>query len=132
MITHVGTTSVFVKDQDAALAFYVDKLGFEKIADEPMGPGSRWIEVAPPGGETAVLLYKPTPEQPGASSYEVALATIGKFQTILFRCDDVEATCKELTAKGVKFPTPAKEEPWGWWAVFEDQDGNSFGIAQGG
>ncbi len=130
MITHVYTATVFVRDQDAAVAFYTQKLGFEVVADFPMGPEQRWLEVAPPAAATHILLYKPTQEQPGADSYEAAMALIGKFQTILFRCDDVQKTYEDLSARGVQFPTPAKQEEWGMWAVFQDQDGNSFGLSQ--
>ena len=72
-----------------------------------MGPGQRWIEVAPPGASTHVLLY-PVPE-PGADFSEAATASIGKFQTILFHCDDVQKTYEELSARGVTFSTPAKQ-----------------------
>ena len=129
-LTNIHTASVFVRDQDAALDFYTNKLGFEVRRNDPMGPDGRWIEVAPPGAQTAVLLYKPTPEMPGASTYEYAQAGIGTFNPILFRCDDVQRTYQELSARGVRFPTPPEQQPWGWWAVFEDQDGNSFGLNQ--
>ena len=62
MLTNIGTITVQVTDQDKALAFYTQKLGFEKRSDEPMGPNQRWIEVAPPGAQTRILLYKATPE----------------------------------------------------------------------
>jgi catechol 2,3-dioxygenase-like lactoylglutathione lyase family enzyme len=54
-ITGVGTVGVPVTDQDRALEFYVDKLGFEKRRDMPFGAG-RWIEVAPPGSPTTIAL----------------------------------------------------------------------------
>jgi lactoylglutathione lyase len=132
MITSVHTASIFVTDQDRALDFYAAKCGFEKRADMPMGPDSRWIEVAPPGARTAVLLYKPTPQMPGADTYEHALSMIGKFSNILFSTDDINRTYEELTAKGVQFPTPPEQQPWGWWAVLADPDGNSFGLRQDG
>lgn len=119
-----------MSDQDKALDFYVHKLGFEKRRDDPMGPNSRWIEVAPLGAQSVVLLYKPTQEMPGAGTYEKAMENIGTFHPILFACKDVKQTYAELSAKGVKFSTPAEQQPWGWWAVFEDQDGNSFGLSQ--
>src|ERR1043165_7263313 len=130
MLTMVGTITVHVSDQDRALAFYTEKLHFEKRTDMPMGPDQRWIEVAPPGGQTRILLYKPTPEAPGADSYEVAKAKIGKNTGMVLEVDDIEATFAELKAKGVSIIDEPKQQPWGWWGVFADQDGNSYGVHQ--
>src|SRR5881275_1722418 len=130
MFTAVRTTTVFVSDQDKALDFYVGKLGFEKRQDQPMGPDSRWLEVAPPGATTTLLLYKPTPEMPGADTYEVAQSRIGKNTGILLATDDINATYNELSARGVAFPTPPEQQPWGWWAELSDPDGNIFGLHQ--
>ncbi len=129
MITHIGTTSVFVTDQDRAVDFYVHKLGFEKRRDEAMGPNApRWIEVVPPGAQTALVLYKPTPEMPGHSTYEGALASIGQFASFIFEVDDMEATHRELTARGVEFSDPPAQQFWGWWATIKDPDGNTIGL----
>jgi catechol 2,3-dioxygenase-like lactoylglutathione lyase family enzyme len=55
-----------VTDQDAAIAFYTSRLGFSVAADVPFGAGERWVEVAPPGGGTAIALVPPQGEyQPG-------------------------------------------------------------------
>src|SRR5260221_13900748 len=78
MLKAVGTITVQVRNQDEALAYYTKKLGFEVVSDTPMGPDQRWLEVAPAGAQTRILLYKASPEQPGAASYESALASIGK------------------------------------------------------
>ena len=65
-ITQVGRVMVPVTDQDAAIAFYTDKLGFELAADVPFGEGDRWVEVAPAGGGAALALVPPRGEyQPG-------------------------------------------------------------------
>ncbi len=130
MITALSTTTVFVTDQDRALDFYVNTLGFTLRQDQTMGPDSRWIEVALPGGPTALLLYKPTPEMPGADSYEIARSRIGGSTGVLLKTDDINATYKELSARGVLFPTPPEQQPWGWWATLTDPDGNSFGAQQ--
>ena len=58
MITNLETVTVYVNDQDQALDFYVNKLGFEKRADNPIGPGMRWVTVAPPGGKTEIVLAR--------------------------------------------------------------------------
>jgi len=65
-ITHIGRVMVPVTDQDAGIAFYTGKLGFELAADVPFGEGDRWVEVAPAGGGTALALVPPRGEyQPG-------------------------------------------------------------------
>ncbi len=130
MITHVNTISVFVSDQDRALAFYVGKLGFEKRNDRPMGPpgAPRWIEVVPKGAQTALLLYKPTEQMPGADSYERARSSIGTFTPFILNVKDINATWKELSARGVEFPDPPKKQPYGWWATIKDPDGNTIGL----
>ncbi len=130
MLTAVGTITVQVTDQDKALRFYTEKLGFEKRADMPMGPAQRWIEVAPPGAHTRILLYKATPEQPGAASYEAAQAAIGKNTGMVLETDDIVSTFATLKANGVPILDEPKQQPYGWWGVFADQDGNSYGVHQ--
>ena len=56
VVTHVGRVMVPVSDQDTAIAFYSEKLGFELSADVPFGEGERWVEVSPPGGGAAIAL----------------------------------------------------------------------------
>ena len=125
MLTNIGTITVQVTDQDKALAFYTQKLGFEKRSDEPMGPNQRWIEVAPPGAQTRILLYKATPEAPGAASYEEAQASIGKPTSMVFEVDDIEATFAQFKSNGVPIEEELQKQPWGWWGVFADEDGNT-------
>ncbi len=130
MLTKIGTITVQVTDQDKALEFYTQKLGFEKRTDQPMGPNQRWIEVAPPGAETRILLYKAAKDMPGASSYRVALAKIGKSTGIVFETDNIIETFTRLKSKGVSIIDEPKKQPYGWWGVFADQDGNSYGVHQ--
>ena len=71
-ITDVRTVAITVRDQDQALGFYVDTLGFEKRLDAPFSPTMRWVEVAPPGAATSVALVASDPdagtEQPGTDT----------------------------------------------------------------
>ena len=62
-ISKVGRVCVTVADTDRAIDFYVGTLGFEKVVDEPMGPGMRWVEVAVSGAETTIALAPPPPDQ---------------------------------------------------------------------
>ncbi|MCP3988079.1 MAG: VOC family protein [Actinomycetia bacterium] len=123
MITHVETVAVYVSDQARARSFYVDQLGFELCKDKPFGPdegGLRWIEVAPPGAETVLVLFTP----PGLED------RIGRNSGLVFLCTDVEATARELKQRGVTFCQEPSLIPSGWWAQFEDPDGNQFGLSQ--
>ena len=116
MIKKMKFTSVPVRDQDRALNFYVNILGFILQTDQPMGPGVRWIEVRPPKGETGIALFTP----PGFED------RIGTFTGISFECDDVQKTFEELSAKGVEFAKPPKTEPWGVAAIMKDSEGNQI------
>ena len=65
-VTQIGRVLVPVADQDEAIAFYTKTLGFSLVADVPFGEGSRWVEVAPPGGGATISLVPPQGEyQPG-------------------------------------------------------------------
>lgn len=119
MIRGVKLVSVPVSDQEQAVAFYRDKLGFEKTTDAPFMEGKRWIEMTPPGGGTRVVLFPPM------EGHEDRL---GSFQPIVFTTDDVEREYENLTAQGVEFAQPPKKEQWGWSSVFKDQDGNMFAL----
>ena len=128
MFTQVGTITVQVSDQDKALEYYTQKLGFEIRSDLPMGPGQRWIEVAPPGAQSRILLYLATPDMPGAGSYEEAQARLGKVTGMVLEVDDMEATFAELKSRGVTITEEPVQQPYGWWGSFSDQDGNIYGV----
>jgi catechol 2,3-dioxygenase-like lactoylglutathione lyase family enzyme len=89
MIRGVKIAGIPVRDQDAALKFYTEKLGFKVATDQPMGAGQRWIELLIPGADTRLALFTP----PGHED------RIGTFQSLTFWCDDVFATAKTLAAK---------------------------------
>jgi lactoylglutathione lyase len=126
MITGISTVSVVVSDQDRSLAFYRDKLGFDLQMDAPMGQ-SRWIQLAPKGAATGLVLAKPTQDMP-AEVYERTRSMMGGFTNFIFDVDDMEATCSELSARGVEFVDKPAQQPWGWWATIKDPDGNVIGL----
>ena len=74
-ITQVGRVMVPVADQDQAIAFYTSKLGFSLVADVPYGEGDRWVEVAPPGGGTALALVPPRGDYGPGRMTGIALAS---------------------------------------------------------
>jgi lactoylglutathione lyase len=116
MITGVKLIGVCVRDQQRALDFFTRQLGFEVLSDVPMGPEARWIEVAPPGYPTHLALWTP----PGLED------RIGTFSQVVFRCDDIQKTFRELREAGVTFTQEPKEQPGGTMGQFVDPDGNTF------
>src|SRR5438045_8986322 len=102
MITRIQSVTLYVNDQDAAKAFYTQKLGFAVRLDAPMGPDSRWVELAPGNGETSLVLMKPAEQMPGA---DLAKSMIGSWATFIFAVADINATYKELTAACVDIQT---------------------------
>ena len=74
-ITELGTVGVPVSDQDRALEFYVEKLGFETRIDAPYGEGERWVEVAPPGATTSIALIRAREGIPTGINTQLRLTT---------------------------------------------------------
>src|ERR1700760_1821085 len=93
LITQIKFVGVPVSDQDRALAFYTDKLGFEVATDQAMGPGQRWIELRIANAPTRLVLFTP----PGHEN------RIGTFFNGSLQCDNVEATHRQLSQRGVEF-----------------------------
>ena len=139
--------TIFVRDQDRSLRFYVDQLGFSLVGDVHLKPGYRWVAVAPPDGSAILALVAPKPD-----SREYKL--IGRATPVVFVTEDVLAKFKEWRQRGVRFQStprlrriqyerhppaqrstdasalPAEQAPI-WGAVFtrfQDVDGNSFAL----
>ena len=120
MITSVKFVSVPVSDQDRALSFYTEKLGFKVATDQQMGAGQRWVELQV-GGMAATRLVLFTPE-----GHEDRIGTVFNGA---FACDDVEKTYAELKGRGVEFVAEPKHEPWGTIAFLKDPDGNQIALS---
>ena len=115
MITHLKFASIPTRDQERALKFWTEKIGFELHTDQPMGP-QRWIELSVRNSNTGIVLWM----QEGQED------RVGTFFNGSFACDDVQATYRQLRDKGVEFSRPPKKEAWGEYAMFKDPDGNEF------
>ncbi len=111
----VKLVTVYVNDQEKALEFYRDKLGFKVATDQPDGQGGRWLELQPPTGDTHVVIYPPVQGQ-----------RVGGFSNILFSSDNVKQEYEDLQARGVNIIVPLKEEAWGTFFQWADPDGNEF------
>src|SRR5262245_27391770 len=134
MIQRLSHTTVYVLDQDEALRFYRDKLGFEVRTDSTMDSGFRWLTVGPktqPGFEIVLLKLQEGPMCDAATAATLRqLVQKGSFCVGVFETDDCQATYAELTAKGVEFFGPPQERFYGIEAVGKDNSGNWFSMSQ--
>jgi predicted enzyme related to lactoylglutathione lyase len=127
-IQSLGQVTVLVRDQAEALRFYTEVLGLEKRQDQPMGPESRWLTVAPKGQSwPEIVLLKPSRGMHG-SSYDDLLSRVGQGTTWVFYTDDCRKMYETLRARGVKFVRSPEDLPYGTQAVFEDLYGNPYAL----
>jgi catechol 2,3-dioxygenase-like lactoylglutathione lyase family enzyme len=117
-LQHISVVSVYVSDQDKAIDFFVNKLGFELVSDEQFGEGQRWVQVKTPEGETSITISK-------ASEFGM---TPGNFAGLVFYSDDVKGTVADFKSKGIEITEEANEQMWGVQAQFKDPDGNTYVI----
>ena len=115
-ITGIRTVSIPVDDQERALPFYVDTLGFALLRDMPTPNGGRWIELAPVEGHVILTLEPARPD--------VSRGAIG----IRFTTDDIEAAHRELAARGVDVDEILRWQGIPPMFAFRDPDGNAFSI----
>jgi catechol 2,3-dioxygenase-like lactoylglutathione lyase family enzyme len=121
-ISKLGTVVIPVSDQERAIEFYVEKLGFEKRTDVPFGEGYRWVEVAPAGADTTIAIVPPPPGKP-----------TGNVETgIGLNTDDIDADHAELKARGVDVDAEVSRmgdpvPPLFW---LRDPDGNTLMVVE--
>jgi len=117
----IKSVSIPVANQDRALKFYTEKLGFTVKVDVPCGEtGQRWIELTLPNTEIELILYT----SPDFKNM------IGKGMNVMYSTDDVQKTYATLKAKGVEFLSPPQTETWGTYVMMKDSEGNTFYVAQ--
>jgi len=116
----LSTVTVFVRDQESSLRFYLDQLGFCLAFNVRLPSGDRWLAVAPPDGTALLALVAPKPD---SEEYKL----IGRSTQIDFLTEDVFAKFEEWRRRGVRFEHPPEMQSWGATSTsFEDVDGNSF------
>ncbi len=122
MITGISLVGLTVSDQDEALRFWVDRVGFEcRLDDTATQSGYRWVEVAASNGAVRITL----------SAASVAdRPRPGQLAGFILEADDLDATHASLTSHGVEFVEPPTDQPWGRQAVFKDQDGQHIVVVQ--
>lgn len=126
MKRHIAYFTLVVDDYDRAIAHYVDDLGFELREDSPRGSGKRWVLVAPPGAQTAMLLAQASNDAQRARIGDQAGGRVGFF----LHTDDFRRDHAAMLARGVRFVEAPREEDYGIVAVFEDLYGNRWDLLE--
>jgi uncharacterized glyoxalase superfamily protein PhnB len=132
----ISTTQLWVHDQDEALAFWTDKVGFEVREDVtvPEMGNFRWLSVAPPGQSDIAVVLMAIPGPPmideGTSGEIAALTAKGFSGTVFLTTDDVMTNFEQMSARGVEFTEKPTPQPYGIDCGFRDPSGNSVRLAQ--
>ncbi len=117
-ITSFEIVSVPVTDPDKARDFYQHMLGMDLLREEPMGPGQKWIQLAPKGCSTTIALV---------TWFDTMRP--GGLQGVMLNVDDIAQTHAELTARGLLLSAIGQQD-WGRYATFSDPDGNGWILRQ--
>ncbi len=126
MARHLALLSLLVRDYDEALAFYVGKLGFERLEDSDLGDGKRWVVVSPGPGGSRFLLAKAVDARQAAMVGDQGGGRVWLF----LHTDDFAGDHARMTAAGVRFLEEPRHEAYGSVAVFEDLYGNRWDLLQ--
>jgi catechol 2,3-dioxygenase-like lactoylglutathione lyase family enzyme len=122
VIDKVGRVAVPVSDQDRAIEFYTEKLGFSVDADIAVDDNYRWVEVSPPGGGTSLAIVPPP---------QYASDRIGVDTNVILTTDDIDEAQAELSARGVDVDDVSRMgDPVPPMLFFRDQDGNTLLIVE--
>jgi predicted enzyme related to lactoylglutathione lyase len=116
MIKRIKFLGIPVRDQDRALRFYTETLGFRILTDQQFSESQRWIELSIPGADTGIVLFTPEGQED----------RIGTFVNTSWEVDSVEKTYGELQGKGVEFGAPPQKQPWGTFVIMKDSEGNQI------
>lgn len=120
MIKRIKFLGIPVADQERALDFYTNKIGFSLLTEQDFDEKQRWIELKVPGADTGVALFTPDGHE----------NRVGTFLNTAFEVDNLAKTYEELVEKGVEFLGPITKEDWGSFAIMKDSEGNTICISQ--
>ena len=127
-MSNLELVALVVRDYDAAIRFFVDILEFELVQDTPSltndGRPKRWVVVRPRGGHTGILLARADGDRQAATVGQQFAGRVGLF----LRVDDFASAYQRMTAAGVEFVSPPRDEPYGKVAVFLDLEGNRWDL----
>ncbi|MFC6733313.1 MULTISPECIES: VOC family protein [unclassified Haladaptatus] len=126
-LTHA---SLIVEDQDAVLAFYTEKLGFELKADIPMEEeGDRWVTIAVPGQEGVEIALHDISWY-GGRDEEQLRPLVGNNPMLVYAVEDCQAAYEDLRARGVEFVSEPKTQDYGTEAIARDVEGNTLFLVE--
>jgi uncharacterized glyoxalase superfamily protein PhnB len=132
----IANAQLWVHDQDEALAFYTEKLGFEVRSDVTIAElgDFRWLTVGPPNqpdfAVTLMAIPGPPVMDPDTTEQVKDLMSKGFAGTVFLTTDDCQASYEELKARGVEFTEAPEERPYGIDSGFRDPSGNAFRLTQ--
>jgi len=135
-MVRIANSQLWVHDQDVALAFYTDKLGWEVRSDVTMPEmgNFRWLTVGPAGQEDFAVVLMAIPGAPvmdnGTADQVRDLMGKGFAGTVFLTTEDVRSDYEDLKGRGVEFTEAPEERPYGIDAGFRDPSGNSFRLTQ--
>jgi catechol 2,3-dioxygenase-like lactoylglutathione lyase family enzyme len=125
---YLEQVALIVHDYDTAIAFFVNKLGFELVEDSPAltnsGRPKRWVVVRPPGAATGLLLVQADGERQARVAGNQFAGRVGLF----LRVDDFGEAYDRMRSNGVEFVAEPRTEPYGQVAVFLDVSGNRWDL----
>jgi len=124
----IKLTSIYVDDQEKALRFYTDVLGFVKKADVSQG-GYRWLTVASPEEPDGTELQLALNDNPAARAYQQAMLAQGQ-RAVMFYTDDVQADYERIKARGAEFTMPPTQVTGSTIAILNDTCGNLVQLTQ--
>ena len=125
MPLRIAMVSVLVPDYDAGLAFF-GRIGFECREDSDLGDGTRWVTIAPPGAETAILLARPVGARQVAATGEQGGGRVWLF----LETTDFDSDHRRLAAAGATFESAPRHEPYGRVVVWRDPWGNRWDLIE--
>ena len=122
MIEKIATAAVYVENQRQAVEFWTKQVGFTVHRENRMTPDTGWIEVGPEGAGSCLVLYPKSLMKGWAE----------RKPSIVFECENVRTAFEAMRERGVHFSQEPTAMPWGLLAIFDDGDGNRFGLRQAG
>ena len=134
MIQRQSHSTIYVIDQEEALEFYRDTLGFEVRTDMPMNDELRWVTLSPKGQPDLEIILAPIAPGPMFSAETAeemkALVEKGALGIGVFETNDIHGDYERLSKQGVEFVSPPEEKFYGIEAIVKDNSGNWFSLTQ--